>query len=54
MIFLQNSHQTKQLLGMYIAKCAMWYIILVTTFPDFLLDATTGLQHGVLLQIQYY
>ena len=36
---------------MYIVKCAMWYIILVTAFTNFLLDATTGLQHGVLLQI---
>ena len=29
----------------------MWYIILVTAFTNFLLDATTGLLHGVLLQI---
>ena len=37
---------------MYIVKCAMWYnIILVTAFTNFLLDATTGLQHGILLQI---
>ena len=36
---------------MYIVKCAMWYIILVTAFTYFLLDATTGLQHGVQLQI---
>ena len=36
---------------MYIVRCAMWYIILVTAFTNFLLDATTGLQHGVLLQI---
>ena len=36
---------------MYIVKCAMWYNILVTAFNIFELDATTGLQHGVLLQI---
>ena len=29
----------------------MWYIILVTAFTNFLVDAITGLQHGVLLQI---
>ena len=29
----------------------MWYIILVAAFTNFLLDATTGLLHGVLLQI---
>ena len=29
----------------------MRYIILVTAFTNFLLDATTGLQHGVILQI---
>ena len=28
---------------MYIVKCHMWYIILVTRFSNFLLDATTGL-----------
>ena len=36
---------------MYIVKCAMWYIILVTAFTNFFLDAITGLQRGVLLQI---
>ena len=36
---------------MYIVKCVMWYIILVTAFTNILLDATTGLLHGVLLQI---
>ena len=36
---------------MYFVKCAMRYIILVTAFTNFLLDATKGLQHGVLLQI---
>ena len=36
---------------MYIVKCAMRYIILVAAFTNFLLDATTSLQHGVLLQI---
>ena len=36
---------------MYIVKFAMWYIILVATFINFLLEATTGLLHGVLLQI---
>ena len=36
---------------MYIVKCAMWYIILVTAFTNFLLDATTGVLHGALLQI---
>ena len=36
---------------MHIVKCAVWYIILVTAFTNFLLDATTGLLHGVLLQI---
>ena len=36
---------------MYIVKCALWYIILVTAFTNFFLHATTGLQHGVLLQI---
>ena len=36
---------------MYIAKCAMWYIILVTAFTNFLLDTTTALLYGVLLQI---
>ena len=31
---------------------SMWYIILVTAFTNyFLLNATAGLQHGVLLQI---
>ena len=25
---------------MHIAKCAMWYIILVTAYTNFLLDAT--------------
>ena len=34
---------------MYIVKYAMWYIIFVTAFTNFLLDATKGLQHGVLL-----
>ena len=29
----------------------MWYIILVTAFTNFLLDVSTGLLHGVLLQI---
>ena len=29
----------------------MRYIILFTAFTNFLLDATTGLLHGVLLQI---
>ena len=29
----------------------MWYIILVTAFANFVLDATTGLQQGLLLQI---
>ena len=28
----------------------MWYILLATAFI-FVLDATTGLQHGILLQI---
>ena len=36
---------------MYIVKCAMWYNILVTAFTNNVLDATTGLQHGILLQI---
>ena len=36
---------------MYIVKCAMWYILLITAFVNFVLDATKGLQHGVLLQI---
>ena len=36
---------------MYIVKCAKWYIILVTAITNFLLDATTSLQHGILLQI---
>ena len=36
---------------MYIVKCAMWYVILVTAFTNFLLDATTSLLDGVLLQI---
>ena len=36
---------------MYIVKCAMWYIILVTAFTNFVLDASTGLQHGMLLQV---
>ena len=36
---------------MCIVKCAMWYIIFVTAFTNFLLDATTGLLHDVLLQI---
>ena len=36
---------------MHIVKYAMWYIILVTAFTNFLLDATIGLQLGVLLQI---
>ena len=36
---------------MYIIKCAMRYIILLTAFTIFLLNATTGLLHGVLLQI---
>ena len=36
---------------MYIAKYAMWYIILVTAFTNFVLDATAGLQQGELLQI---
>ena len=36
---------------MEIVKCAMWYIILVTAFTNFLLDATTSLQQGVQLQI---
>ena len=36
---------------MYIVKCAMWYVILVAAFTNFLLEATTGLLHGVLLQI---
>ena len=35
---------------MYIVKCTIWCIILVAAFPNFLLDATTGLLHGVLLQ----
>ena len=43
--------KTKQLLGMYVVKCAMWYIIIVTAFTSFLLDATTGLLRGVLLHI---
>ena len=30
----------------------MWYIILVTAFTNFVLDATTGLQHGVLKGIE--
>ena len=29
----------------------MWYIILVTAFTSFILDATTGLLDGGLLQI---
>ena len=29
----------------------MWYIKLVTAFTNFLLDVTSGLQHGELLQI---
>ena len=29
---------------MYIVKCAMWYIILVTAFTNFVLDPNTGLQ----------
>ena len=36
---------------MYIVKCVMWYIILVTAFTNFLLGDTAGLQLGVLLQI---
>ena len=36
---------------MFIVKCAMWYNILVTAFTNFVLPATTGLQHGILLQI---
>ena len=36
---------------MYIVKCASWYIIFVTAFTNFLLDATTGILHGVKLQI---
>ena len=36
---------------MYIVKCAMLYIIIVAGFTNFLLEATTGLLHGVLLQI---
>ena len=35
---------------MQIAKCAMWYIILVTAYTSFLFDAT-DLELGVLLQI---
>ena len=35
---------------MHFAKCAIWYIILVTAYTNFLLDAA-GLQLGVLLQI---
>ena len=37
---------------MYIVKCAICGVyLLVTAFTNFVLDATTGLQHGVLLQI---
>ena len=36
---------------MHIVKYAMWYIIPVTAFTNFLLDATTGLELGALLQI---
>ena len=36
---------------MHIVKCAMWYITFVAAFTNFLLDATAGLQLGVLLQI---
>ena len=43
-IFLQNLHQSRQLLGMCIVKYAMWYFILVTAFTNFVLDANTGLQ----------
>ena len=39
---------------MYNVRCKMcyfmWYILLATAF-SFVLDATTGLQHGILLQI---
>ena len=39
---------------MYNVRCKMcyfmWYILLATAFI-FVLDATTGLQHGILLQI---
>ena len=36
---------------MYIVQCGMWYNILVTVFTNCVLGATTGLQHGILLQI---
>ena len=36
---------------MRIVKCAMWYIILVTAYTNFLLDVTGLLQLCVLLQI---
>ena len=29
---------------MYVVKCAIWYIILVTTFTNFVLDTNTSLQ----------
>ena len=35
---------------MHIAKCSMWYIVLVTAYTNFVLDAT-GLQLGILVQI---
>ena len=34
-----------------IVKYATWYIILVTALTNFLLDAISGLQHGVLLHV---